>query len=119
MAYMSQEKKKEIEALVKPIFKKYGVKGRLGVDNHSTLVCNITSGSIDFVDDSVGEFSYQINEFHYDKHFKGKALDFFNELVPVLNKGNHDNSDYQSDYFDVGWYVSINVGKWNKPYTVL
>jgi hypothetical protein len=21
-----------------------------------------------------------------------------------------------TDYFDVGWYIDINVGKWNKPY---
>jgi hypothetical protein len=30
--------------------------------------------------------------------------------------GNHDRSDSMTDYFDVGWYISINVGKWNKPY---
>jgi hypothetical protein len=31
---------------------------------------------------------------------------------------NHDNSDIMTDYFDVGWYVNIYVGKWNKPYNV-
>jgi hypothetical protein len=31
-------------------------------------------------------------------------------------EGNHDNSDIQSDYFDVGWYVEVNIGKWNKAY---
>jgi hypothetical protein len=35
-----------------------------------------------------------------------------------LNTGNHDNSDSQTDYFDVGWYVDVKVGKWNKPYIV-
>jgi hypothetical protein len=32
---------------------------------------------------------------------------------------NHDNSDIMTDYFDVGWYLNINVGGWNKPYTVV
>jgi len=32
--------------------------------------------------------------------------------------GNHNNTDLMSDYFDVGWYISINVGKWDKPYEV-
>ena len=29
---------------------------------------------------------------------------------------NHNNSDVQTDYFDVGWYIEINVGDWEKPY---
>jgi hypothetical protein len=33
-----------------------------------------------------------------------------------MNAGNHNNSDVQSDYFDVGWYIDVNIGKWNKPY---
>jgi hypothetical protein len=33
-----------------------------------------------------------------------------------MNVGNHDRSDIQSDYFDVGWYVDVNVGAWNQPY---
>jgi hypothetical protein len=33
--------------------------------------------------------------------------------------GNHDRSDIQSDYFDVGWYVDINIGRWNKPYALV
>jgi hypothetical protein len=23
-----------------------------------------------------------------------------------------------TDYFDVGWYIEINVGKWNKEYNL-
>jgi hypothetical protein len=30
--------------------------------------------------------------------------------------GNHNRSDIMSDYHDVGWYVDINIGQWNKPY---
>jgi hypothetical protein len=33
-----------------------------------------------------------------------------------MNDGNWDKSDIQSDYFNVGWYVDVNIGKWNKPY---
>jgi hypothetical protein len=35
-----------------------------------------------------------------------------------MNGGNHDNSDVQTDYFDVGWYVDVNIGSWDKPYTL-
>jgi hypothetical protein len=32
--------------------------------------------------------------------------------------GNHDKSDVMTDYFNVGWYIDINIGKWDKPYKV-
>jgi hypothetical protein len=32
--------------------------------------------------------------------------------------GNYNNSDIMTDYFDVGWYIEINVGKWNKEYNL-
>lgn len=123
MAFMSQDKKKSIVALAKPILKKYGIKATFAVDNHSTIVCNISKGGIDFIgnaNEMVGSDHYkdnlQVNPYHYRKSFSGDALNFLSELIPVLNSGNWDKSDIQTDYFDVGWYVDVNIGKWNKPY---
>jgi hypothetical protein len=124
MAYMSQENKKRIVELAKPILKKYGVKATFAVRHHSTLVCNIKSGKIDFIKDCVAQcdsdrgFHFDVNPYWYHNHFEGRARQFLIELFAVLNDGNHDNSDAQVDYFDVGWYVDVNVGKWNKPYDV-
>jgi hypothetical protein len=36
-----------------------------------------------------------------------------------MNAGNHNRSDAMTDYFDVGWYVDVNIGKWNQPYILL
>ena len=58
----------------------------------------------------------QVNEYWYHEHFDGKAKSFLKEVISAMNDGNHDNSDIQTDYFDVGWYTHINVGRWNKPY---
>jgi len=33
-----------------------------------------------------------------------------------MNNGNHNNSDIQTDYFDVGWYITVNLGKYDTPY---
>ena len=131
MAYMSQEKKSKIAPVVKKILTKYGIKGSLAVRNHSTLVLNIKSGDIDFIknyNDTVGERAggfrtgsaavdhVSVNPFWYHEHFSGKAKSFLTDIMVAMNDGNHDNSDIQSDYFDVGWYVDVNIGKWNKPY---
>ena len=54
MAYMSQERKKEIAKNVKAVAKSYGFGGRditVGVQHHSSLVVNIFKGPLDFIGD--------------------------------------------------------------------
>jgi hypothetical protein len=132
MAYMSQENKAKIAPKIKAILAKYKVKGSLAVRNHSTLCLNIKSGSIDFIGNfnktisadhyltargfTPAEKSLSVNPYHYDNHFSGKALAFMQEVFAAMNEGNHDHSDIQSDYFNVGWYVDVNVGQWDKQY---
>lgn len=123
MAYMSQEKKAKIAPAVKAILKKYNVKASLAVRNHMTLVLNVKQGPIDFINDfgnseDAAKFGIQVNPYHYKSHFTGKSVKFLSEVITAMNDGNHDRSDIQSDYFDVGWYVDVNIGKWNKPYAL-
>jgi hypothetical protein len=114
MAYISQEHKKELAPAIKAVFKKYGIKATLGVRHHSTLIANIKSGPIDF---ALGDRGYkQVNEFCIGANFEGKAQDFLLELKAAMMIGNHDNSEPMTDYFDVGWYIEINIGQYEKPY---
>ena len=123
MAYVSQDLKKKLAPKIKAICNKYGVKASLAVRNHSVLCLNIKSGKIDFLGNYARDNEYakkyghiDVNTYWYQDHFDGVARDFFSEVIPAMNAGNHDNSDIQSDYFDVGWYIDVNVGRWNKPY---
>lgn len=136
MAYVSQDLKKNLAPTIKAILKKYNLKGTLAVRHHSTLVLNIKSGSIDFIENynntvsqtsrylaspenfRKAEGSIDVNPYWYHDHFEGNALACLQEIMAAMNVGNHNNSDIQSDYFDVGWYVDVNVGQWNKPYVV-
>ena len=131
MAYMNQEKKQAIATKIKPILKKYGVKATMAVHNHSTLVLNIKSGKLDFIENFVGnskgmtseQVDYirknkiiDVNTYWYKEHFTDKPLQFLSEVIPAMNTGNYDNSDIQTDYFEVGWYINVNIGQWKKPY---
>lgn len=124
MAYVSQELKAKLAPKIKAICAKYGVKATLSVRDHMVLCLNIKSGKIDFMGDyeirqhlQNPERDYiQVNTYWYKDHFGGEAYHFLSEVIPAMNAGNHDNSDIQVDYFDVGWYINVNVGKWNKPY---
>lgn len=125
MAYMSQEKKAKLMPAIKAACKKYGIKATVSVSNYSTLNVNVSSGRIDFLNsgkrcgsigEDVTELYSTVNPYWYQRHFDGDALAFLTEMHAAMNEGNHDNSDIQSDYFDVGWYAHVNLGKWNKPY---
>jgi hypothetical protein len=134
MAYMSTERKQERAPAIKAVLKKYGVKGSLSVRNHSTLVLTIKSGSIDFIGNSnrvCGASHYQVasgfqpntrgysdvNPYHYQSHFDGKALKFLSEILPLMYGSDYfDHSDAQTDYFHCSHYVDVNIGKWDKPY---
>lgn len=133
MAYMSQERKRALAPQIKAVLKKYGVKGSIAVQHSSGLVVNIKSGPIDFIRNvnetmanrlhisphaTVAKDHLQVNPFWYHEHFTGTAKAFLTELVAAMNVGNHDRSDLSTDYHDVGWYIYINVGKWNKPYVL-
>jgi hypothetical protein len=133
MAYINQEKKAKIAPVIKAICKKYDVKASLAVRNNMTLVLNVKQGSIDFItniNETAGqrynstswtpaEGSIQVNPYWYNEHFSGTAKAFLSEVLTAMNSGNHDNSNAMIDYFDVGWYVDVNIGKWNKPYALI
>ena len=137
MAYMNQERKAKVAAKVKPILAKYGMKGSLSVRNHSTIVLKLTSGSIDFIGDLMEQrqFGYvthkldkdemrkryeiSINPHWFQEHYSGESLAFLSEIIPAMKAADwYDKSDAQVDYFDTAYYFDVNVGSWNKPYTL-
>lgn len=131
MAYMSQERKKQLAVTIKAILKTYGMKGTLSVNNHSTLVLTLTEGKLDIIGNHnavvrnsswsghVATDHLNVNHYWFRDHYTGKVKEFLEKVIAAMNVGNHDNSDIMTDYFDVGWYIDVNVGKWNKPYKLI
>lgn len=133
-AYMSQENKQKMAPKIKALCNEYSVKGSLSVRHNLSVVFTIREGKIDFMGEYTFQDSYlhkwepeemekerergyiQVNTYHFQKHFTGESLEFLTKAIDILYEGNHDNSDIQSDYFDVGWYVDVNIGQWDKPY---
>ena len=131
MAYVSPETKARIAPLLKAVCSKYKVKATIAVRNHMALELNVKSAPIDFI----GNYNKVITErpcgiangilakgyvhpnpYWYEDSFSGVAKEFLKEAFAAMDVGNHNNDDIQSDYFDRGWYVDINIGRWNKPY---
>ena len=137
MAYISQEMKKKLLPGIKEVFKKYKVKGSVGINNYSTLAVTITSGELDFLgadlkiqlrqaiwdnrSNSAVKSYLRINRFAIVENCRlvqeNNIADFFEALIKAM-EGDlwYDRSDIMTDYFDTAYYLSINVGKWDKPY---
>ena len=137
MAYMCQTKKRAIAPQIKAVLAKYGMKGTIAVRDRMALVVNIKSGALDLIGQANRDNKalaerrgdrfyevdghYQANPYYASEGGDEKINSFFKELIQAMNGkgsgfGNHDNSDAMTDYFDVGWYLSINVGDYGKPY---
>jgi hypothetical protein len=126
MAYISKEEKQEKTVLLKQLGKKYGVTLTVARNNFDTIVLNISKGKIDFFNDYLWETGFftdgnrylNVNHYYLNDQFKinSLSLEFLTKAFEILNKGNYNNSDSMTDYFDIGFYVDINIGKFQKPY---
>lgn len=133
MAYVSQEMKRVKAPAIKAVLAKYGMKGTISVDNHSSLVVTLKEGALDLIGEANRfnkeyaerrnerfypvEGNYSVNTYWIDENYKGKIRSFFKELLAAM-RGNDwfDESDAMTDYFHTAFYININVGRWNKPY---
>ena len=125
MAYMSQEKKKTIAADLKAVMPK-DWKWTLAVEGHSTIVLTIRSAPVDLLARLcaagclAGNHHFALNPYHWRGQLDADAelVEIFEPIFAAMNKGNHDRSDIQSDYHDVGWYVTVQIGAWDRPFKV-
>lgn len=124
MAYMNQEKKAAIAADLKTVIPSEW-KYSLSVRHHSTIVLTIASAPFELIKamkpsqwfDPATATWIDVNPYHYREHFADECVaDVFDRIFAALNKGNHDRSDSHTDYFDVGWYVEVCLGRYNKPF---
>jgi len=54
-----------------------------------------------------------------DKVFTETAKNVLNRVVDIINRDNWDNSDMQTDYYDVNYAVRFNIGSFEKPVEIL
>lgn len=127
MAYVPKEKKAKIVAAVKAVLPK-GWKVTFAVRHYSTIVCTVRSAPFDLMEkmdhpsikrgyngetfDHIGINNYHAETYSTDKEFT-KTLQ---KIIDALNTDNYNNSDIMTDYFDVGHYVDLRFGEWNKPF---
>ena len=126
MAFVDQPRKARIAAALKPVMPK-GWKYSLAVRNYSTLVLTISAAPVNLVKaikpskyfNPETETHADVNPYHYANHLQPEYVETFKKIFQAINCENHDNSDLMTDYFDVGYYVDVQIGRWDKPFTTL
>ncbi len=77
MAYMNQERKRQLAPAIKSVLQKYGVKGSIAVRDHMTLVVTLKSGKVDLQKDHVdGKLHYQVNPYRIEDHYEAASKSF-------------------------------------------
>lgn len=135
MAYIGATEVKAIREALKARFPEFKFGCRKGSGSLSVDVV-IKSGPIDFIGDYtskgisqdnaeyVRKSGYiQVNQYWMDSCYSGEALAMLEEVMKIIKtapaRGWYDNSDAMTDYFDTAFYIHLNIGEWNKPYTVV
>ena len=124
MAYINKEDVKAIRKELKEAFPKFkfGVRKQHG---SMSVMVTVKQGPTDF-SNILKQYGYtNINPYHtgmYGEHqaFLDKVIDII-KTAPMRGNGYnkdgwYDRSDAMTDYFDTAYYMTINIGDWNKSY---
>lgn len=126
MAYMDQAKKAKIAAALKHVVPQ-GWKYTLSVRHYSTIVMTVTEAPFDLIRafkaserfDPERAAYIKVNPYHCRDHIDDECVaDVLDRIFAALNTDNHNRSDYQADHFDVGHYVDLGIGRWDRPFRV-
>ena len=136
MAYLSAEDVKHIRVALKKEFPQY--KFSVTRDHWLGVNINFMKGpafkDFEYFDrythetkiGTLNEDHHQINHFHLEDFYGKENAEILGKVSEIAHtapglaggKKYYNNNDIQSDYFDVAYYVSISVGKWNKEYEI-
>ena len=137
MAFISAEDVKHIRNELKKELPQY--KFSVVRDHHSSVTISLMKGpafkDFEYFDryahetktGTLNEGHHQINQFHLENFYgkeNAKILDKIHVIAktaPAKNGGKvwYNDSDAMIDYFDIAYYIHINVGKWNKQYEIV
>jgi hypothetical protein len=108
MPYISTERVKEIREAIKKTFPDY--KFSVTREHSSGVRIAIMEADIDF------ETTHSsVNHFYIKDHYQGKAAEVLQKITDIAENGNATAFE-DADYGSVPkFYVTIEIGQWNKP----
>jgi hypothetical protein len=125
MAYISAEDVRHIRNALKKAYP--NLKFSVRKSHHTAVDVAIIKGDIDFTplfEDGMSASAAKrknvsINQYYPENY--GEFTDLFKNIVTIMknaapNNKWFDKSDAMTDYFHTAYYMSLEVGRWDKPY---
>lgn len=87
-------------------------------DGYRAVNISLMQGDFEaYAEDNTDKYR-QYNHYHYEinNHLTPRCNEVLRLVSEYAQSFNYDNSDIMTDYFDVNFYLSVQVGKWNKAY---
>ena len=97
----------------------------------SSFNFHIMSGPIEFLTESGKKscwketYNRQVNQYwikdpnHENETYTPEGREMLIKLTQIISSYNMDDSDIQTDYFHTNFYSHIEIGHWEKEYTVI
>ena len=114
MAYITKEQVQEMRKEIKKVAPDWKIS--LTRFAHMEVRMVVRSAPIDLLSEKWKDYSF--NTFNWKELDGLPGIETLRKISAILYKGNHDNSDIMTDYFDVGWYVDMRIGDWQRPFVV-
>ena len=121
MAYIRTDEVAAIRGQLKEAFPQ--LKFSVRKQHHSSVIVTIKSGTVDF-SDVLDEDGYcQTNQYWLER--MGQHKELFEEIYKIVKtapgtvEGGRewfDESDSMTDYFHTAFFMSVNIGSYDKPY---
>jgi hypothetical protein len=117
MAYATKELTAQIRQDLEAQFpRRQGWKFSVTLDNHSSVNVAVMEAPVTFLPEGDG---YSVNyRWLGQRGHEYDNVEILKRIVAIANKTNYDRSEPMTDYFDVGFYFDLSVGKWDKPFQV-
>lgn len=120
MAYIDQTKKAKIVAALKAVMPK-GWKYSLRIQHHSSITMTIQAAPVDLYTlctyESKSESYIQLNTYYLENAYTdAEIVKVLKAAKAALDTDNFDKSDISADYFNVGHYVYMHVGAFERPF---
>jgi Large polyvalent protein associated domain 29 len=116
MAYITAKQVKEKREQIKKLFPaKHGWKFSIKTLNYSTIKLSVLEAPIELREDTSKHYE-QMSKYRFSDRKNVIGADLLQIMFDIINQGNYNNSDIQTDYFDIGFYTSITIGEWNIPF---
>ena len=108
MAFINAEKVRIIRNNLKEAFPSF--KFSVRKDGYSAVFVTVLKAPVEFVEN---QDQKQLNHYHLGNYNHSRLLEI---ILKIVNFENYDNSQPEYDYFDVGYYVRLEQGKFDKPF---